>query len=365
MNSTDSSAADQKFLTNSMASFIRIGALLILLYLCFTIVSPFLAIVIWAVIISVAVYPGHVSLTARLGGLEKSSAMILILAGLLIIVVPTWILGDSTIDGLRFIAAEFEEGTPQIPPPDASVAEWPVIGTRVHELWSAAATNLEATLHQFQPQLQSLGRQAMAFAGHTVGTVFLFVFSVIVAGVLLTTAASSYTVASKIAESVVGVDYGKSLTDLSIGTVRSVAKGVLGVAMIQAVLSAIGLLVAGVPGAGIWAGAVLVLAIIQLPPLLVLGPIALWYFSVAEPFAALVFLVFAIVVSVSDAFLKPLLLGRGVEIPMLVILIGAIGGAITMGIVGLFVGAVILALGYKLLLAWIMGEDAQTEPGDA
>ena len=205
----------------------------------------------------------------------------------------------------------------------------------------------------------------MAFAGHSVATVFLFVFSVIVAGVLLMTASGSYVVASKIAESLVGVDYGKSLTDLSVGTVRSVAKGVLGVAMIQAVLSAIGLLVAGVPGAGIWAGAVLVLAIIQLPPLLVLGPIALWYFSVAEPFAALVFLVFAIVVSVSDAFLKPLLLGRGVEIPMLVILIGAIGGAITMGIVGLFVGAVILALGYKLLLAWIMGEDAQTEPGDA
>ena len=94
-------------------------------------------------------------------------------------------------------------------------------------------------------------------------------------------------------------------------------------------LSAIGLAVAGVPFVGIWAGLVLVLAIVQLPPLFVLGPIAIWYFTVAEPVPATVFLIYAAVVSVSDTFLKPLLLGRGVETPMLVILVGAIGGAIS------------------------------------
>jgi predicted PurR-regulated permease PerM len=132
-----------------------------------------------------------------------------------------------------------------------------------------------------------------------------------------------------------------------------VAKGVLGIALIQAILSAIGLLVAGVPAAGLWAGVVLVLAIVQLPPLIVLGPIAIWYFSVAEPVPAVIFLVYATIVSVSDTFLKPFLLGRGVETPMLVILMGAIGGAIAKGIIGLFIGAVILALAYELLIAWM------------
>ena len=135
----------------------------------------------------------------------------------------------------------------------------------------------------------------------------------------------------------------------------------LGIAFIQAVLAAVGLLVAGVPAAGLWAGLVLALAIVQLPPLIVLGPIAIWYFSVAEPLPAIVFLVYATVVSISDTFLKPLLLGRGVDIPMLVILIGAIGGAIAEGIIGLFTGAVILAVGYEILSAWIAPDKVQAE----
>ena len=137
--------------------------------------------------------------------------------------------------------------------------------------------------------------------------------------------------------------------------------GVLGVAVIQALLAAIGLIAIGMPAAGLFAGIVLVLAIVQLPPILILGPIAIWYFSIAEPVPATIFLIFAIIVSASDAFLKPLLLGRGVETPMLVILIGAIGGAIVSGIIGLFTGAVILALGYEIFMAWMMPDEAQEE----
>jgi predicted PurR-regulated permease PerM len=129
--------------------------------------------------------------------------------------------------------------------------------------------------------------------------------------------------------------------------------GVLGVAVIQAILSAIGLALIGVPGAGLWAGAVLVLAIIQLPPIIILGPIAFWVFSVAEPVPATIFLVYAIVVSASDAFLKPMLLGRGVDAPMPVILLGALGGMVSGGIIGMFVGAVLLAVGYQIFMEWV------------
>jgi len=358
MTSADSSSVDQKFLSNAMASFIQIGALLIMLYWCYTIISPFVDIVLWALIISVALYPAHVGLSARLGGRGKLSATLLVLIGIAVVAVPSWLLADSTIGGLQEIAAELEDGTARLPPPDPSVADWPVIGERVHEAWSAAASNLEATLNQFRPQLEAAGRQALTAAGGTVGSIFKLVFSIIIAGAFLTAASGGYTAARNIASSLVG-QRGPQLTDLSILTIRSVAKGVLGIAFVQAILAAAGLLVAGVPGAGLWAGLVLMLAIVQLPPLIVLGPIAIWYFSVAETVPAILFLVYAGIVSISDTFLKPLLLGRGLEVPMLVILIGAIGGVITRGFIGLFEGAVILAVGYELFTAWMAPDEVQ------
>jgi len=182
------------------------------------------------------------------------------------------------------------------------------------------------------------------------------VLSMIIAGVFLVSAEGGYKTALTISSSLIG-DRGVALVDLAVATIRSVAKGVLGVAIIQALLSGIGLAVMGVPAAGLWAGAVLILAIIQLPPLIILGPIAFWLFSVADPVPATIFAVYAFIVSISDSFLKPMFLGRGMEIPMLVILIGAIGGAMLSGIIGLFVGAVILALGYEILVAWMKTDE--------
>jgi predicted PurR-regulated permease PerM len=189
MTSADSSSVDQKFLANAMASFIQIGAVLVLLYWCFLIVSPFISIVLWGLIISVAVYPAHVALTARLGGRAKWSAIMIVVIGLAIIVMPAWYLADSSIAGLQYIGAELEDGNATVPPPNDSVAEWPVIGERVHEIWSAAAVNLEDTLNRFEPQLKAAGERALAFAGHTVGTVLQFIVSMIIAGTLLMSSA--------------------------------------------------------------------------------------------------------------------------------------------------------------------------------
>ncbi len=361
MASADTSSADRKFLDNSMASFIRIGAFVILLYWCYTIVSPFVNIVVWALILSVALYPTYLALSARLGGRAKLAATILVLIGLAVVIAPAGIVVDSTIDGLQNIGAKLDDGTAQVPPPADSVADWPIIGKSVHEVWSAAATNLGAVLDQYRPQLRLATEQALAVGRGTIGSALQLAVAMIIAGVLFMTASGGYAVACGIASNLVGVERGPAFTDLSILTIRSVAKGVLGVALIQAILSAVGLQVAGVPGAGIWAGLVLVLAIVQLPPLFVLGPIAIWYFSVADTVPAIVFLIFATVVSISDTFLKPLLLGRGVDTPMLVILIGAIGGAIAKGVIGLFEGAVILALGYEIFRAWLPPSESQVE----
>ena len=363
MTGADSSQVDQRFLANAMASFIQIGAVVALIIWCFNIVAPFLNIIIWGLIISVALYPLHVGLTARVGGREKLSATLLVLACLAVLLVPVWYLADSTVDGLRHIAAVLEGGAVSIPPPAESVADWPLIGERVYAAWSGAATDFQTTLNNYAPQLRSIGQSAVAFAGGAVTSVFQFVFSIIVAGVFLTSAKNGYEVSRNLAISLIGSERGEKITNLSILTIRSVTKGVLGVAIFQAILSAIGLVAIGVPAAGLWAGAVLVLAIIQLPPILILGPIAIWVFSVMDGLPATMFLVYAIIVSASDAFLKPLLLGRGVDVPMLVILIGAIGGAMSQGIIGLFVGAVVLALGYEVVTAWMAPDEPELETG--
>jgi predicted PurR-regulated permease PerM len=364
MTSADSTKVDQRFLANAMASFLQIGALLLLLVMCFNIVRPFISIVVWALILAIAIYPLHVSLTAKLGGREKTSAVVFVLVGLAIILVPTILLGESTFAGLKSLGQDLRAGTLNVPPPNPGVADWPVIGEKTFEVWSAAATNLQETAQQYGEQLRSLGQRVFSFATGTMIGVLQFVLSTIIAGVLLMQAKGGYKASREIMASLVGTERGAKFTDNSIMTIRSVVKGVLGVAVAQAIMAAIGLVLIGVPAPGLWAGAVLVLAIIQLPPILVLGPIAFWVFSVAEPVPATIFLVYAIIVSVSDAFLKPMLLGRGLETPMLVILIGAIGGAVAMGIVGLFIGAVILALGYELLITW-MAPDAPEPEAEA
>lgn len=362
MTGTDSSGADPRFLANAIASFIRIGAVLLLLLWCFEIVRPFIGIVVWGMIVATALYPLHRSLTVKLNGREKTSAAILALIAISIIVLPGWLLGDSTISALKYLAAELQSPAVEVPPPNESVASWPLIGERVYEIWSHAAMNLEETLNEFKPELQQLGQKALGMASAVVIGALQLIVATIIAGVLLTRAEVGHRITLKIATKLAGTADGEKLANLSVNTIRAVVKGVLGVAVIQATLSVIGFVVIGVPGAGLWTGVVLVVAIAQLPLFLVLGPIAFWVFSVANPVPATIFLVYSLVIGFSDAFLKPILLGRGVDTPVLVIMVGAIGGAMYEGIVGLFLGAVVLVLSYELLTAW-MEYDKPTTAG--
>ncbi len=165
MTSANSSQTDDRFLANSMASFLQIGALLLLLMLCYKIIAPFISIVIWAIVISIALYPAHQSLSAKLGGREKYSAMILVAIGLAIIIVPTWLTAESSIDSVRQLSTDLDAGSVNIPPPRESVAEWPLVGETVYDIWSNAASNLEETLNTYSPQLKKLGQGIASFAG--------------------------------------------------------------------------------------------------------------------------------------------------------------------------------------------------------
>jgi len=359
MKSSNQSSNDKLFIKRALEATIQIGLVVLLLYWCFKIGQPFLQTIVWGIIIAVAIHPGYDRLKSALGGRGRLVATLITLLALIVLLVPTYMLSQSLIETAQEYSVQLDAGTLTVPPPSENVRSWPVIGEPLYKFWSLASNNLGAALSKMTPQLKKFGIPLLsAAAGAGVG-ILKFVVSIIIAGVLLANAAGGGQAARAIAERLAG-ERGTRVVALAGATVRSVALGILGVALIQTVLAGIGFLIVGVPGAGLWALLVLILAVVQLPTILILGPIIVYVFSTSSTVIAVVFAIWSILVGISDAFLKPLLMGRGVDVPMLVIFIGAIGGFMTSGIIGLFVGAIIFALGYKLFLAWL-NEDTQPE----
>ncbi len=279
--------------------------------------------------------------------------MVYTLITLALLITPTVMISNSIIDTSKILTERYEAGTLDIPPPNDSVKDWPVIGESAHALWLQASTDIEDTLKKYSAETRKIGKAIASGAAGAAGTILQFVLSIIISGVLVANAKSASEVTVKIFTRLTSIESGKIYTDLTRDTIRSVAQGVLGVATIQAVFAALGMMVMDVPAWGLWTLMVLVVAIAQIPPILILGFVSAYVFSVAETTPAVIFLIYCIIVSSSDAFLKPLFLGRGMATPMLVILLGAIGGMMLSGIIGLFVGAIVLALGYELFMAWL------------
>ena len=366
MNTTDSSKLFEK---NAIESAIKIGILFAMVVATFRIIQPFIMPVAWGIIIAVAVEPLVGKIAKMLGGRRKSASVLFSLVVIAALVIPSAMLVSSSIDQVQSLATNLENDTLKIPPPPAGVEEWPVIGSSLYKSWSLASTNLEAALHKFAPQLKAGAVALLGKIGGGVKAVFMFIISVAIAGALLATAEKGTTVMTRIINRFAGDKEGPDIITLATATIRGVMQGVIGVAVIQSVLAAIGMLLVGVPAAGLWAGLVLLLAIIQLPPVIVLGPIAAWVFTFADTMPAVLFLIWALLVSGCDGFLKPILMGRGVDAPMLVILIGALGGMMLSGIIGLFVGAVVVAIMYTLFMEWIADEEfsattAETDGND-
>jgi predicted PurR-regulated permease PerM len=352
---------NSEFTKNTIEAAIRLGLLLLLAFWCFNIIKPFVLPVLWGVIIAVAIYPIFTKLKATLGGRNKLASILYTLIALALLMTPTIMVSNSVIDTSAAISERYAAGTLEIPPPDDSVKDWPLIGEEIHSIWTQASSNLEKTLINYQPQLKKAGQAFVSAAAGLGGGILMFVLSIIISGVLVANATAAYQVTIKIFTRLTNTEHGREYTDLSKATIRSVAQGVLGVAAIQAVLSALGMMVMGVPAWGLWSIIILVLAIAQLPPILVLGFVMAYVFSVADTTPAVIFAIYSIIISGSDGFLKPMFLGRGMSTPMLVILLGAIGGMMMSGIIGLFVGAIVLALGYELFMKWLNDGEAAVE----
>jgi predicted PurR-regulated permease PerM len=354
MNTPNQPSKDNLFIARAIEVTINIGLVILLIYWCFKIVQPFIEIILWGIIIAVAIHPSYERLKSALGGRGRLTASLITFLALILLLVPTYMLFESLINSAHEFSAHLDEGTLSVPPPSESIKSWPVIGESLYKSWNIASYDLEAALSKMTPLLKKIATPLLSSAAGAGVGILKYVVSIIIAGVLLANAAGGSRAARAFATRLIA-ERGTKAVELATVTVRSVALGILGVALIQTFLAAIGFIVVGVPGAGIWALLVLILAVVQLPTILILAPLIVYEFSTGGMAIAVAFAIWSILVGISDAFLKPLLIGRGVDVPMLVIFIGAIGGFIATGIIGLFIGAVVFALGYKLFLAWLNG----------
>lgn len=346
--------------TQAIEIAIRLGLIFLIFAWCFAILSPFISLIIWGAIIAVAIYPLFGKLADKLGGNKKLAVAIILIVCIGIILVPVISLSDSLIKSATGLGHNITSGALHIPPPTESVREWPLVGEKAYGFWLQASQDLTGFLAKYPDQLTAVGKKLLGLAASAGLGVMQFIISLIIAVVFMVGADTAAARMQRLANRL-SAQHGEDLLLMSANTVRSVAIGVVGIAFIQAVLGGLGMMFVGVPGAGLLAVVILVLAIAQLPPLLVLLPVVLYVFSVESTTVAVIFAIWSAIVSFGDAALKPLLLGRGVDAPMLVILLGAIGGMITSGIVGLFIGAVVLAVGYKLFEAWVVLGDPETE----
>ena len=347
---------------------IRTGLVFALAMLCYQIFSPFLTLMIWALILAVAMYPLHQRLAYRLGGRQGLAATLIALVGVLVIVAPTGLLLASLGDATQNFVRSVQTNTLQIPAPRQGVEGWPIVGKEIYAFWSKAHSDLPALVQNMQPKIGDLAKWALGAVAGIGGGILQFLASFVIASVIMACGEAGARSSEAIFARIISPERAPGFVALSTATIRAVAQGVIGVALIQAIAVGVTLLVAGVPLAGLLSIIVLVLGIAQIPAVLVTLPIILYIWTSGDygTASASVYSVVLFVAGTLDNVLKPLMLGRGVEAPMPVVLLGALGGMAAAGMVGLFVGAVLLALGYQIFMSWVYHDQAEpdSQPAD-
>ena len=347
---------------------IRAGLIFGLVMLCYRIFHPFLNLMLWSMILGVTLYPLHKMIRRKLGGRDALTATLVVLLSILVVLIPLYLLASELASSAEHAATAVRSGTIEVPPPTESVDDWPVIGDQAYAIWSQASTDLAGVTEEYQPQLKAFGLAVLSkIAAAGVG-LLLFVVALILAGVFMAYGESGHRAAEASFERIFGHGRGKHVAELCTATIRAVAQGVIGIAFIQAFLVGVAFIVMGIPGAGLLTLAVLLLGIAQLPAAILTIPVIIAVLATqGVNTGTIVFAIYAFVAGLADNLLKPLMLGRGVDVPMPVILIGALGGMVTGGVIGLFIGPVVLAIGYELYWQWVRDfpEDAApvTEAG--
>jgi predicted PurR-regulated permease PerM len=336
---------------------IRLGLLALLIIWTFLIIRPFVPILTWSAVLAAAFYPAFSWLAKLLGGRPRTAAALLTLITLAIVIGPATWLGLSAVDGVRELARQLGTGDLALQSAPEQIKSWPLIGPQLFELWEQVYNNIRSVLREVAPYLQPLAGPLLSLAGDaSVGTL-QFLVSVFVAGFLfphgprLVEAGRGFLVR-------IVPEQSEHFLELAGATIRAVAQGVIGVAIVQALLAGVGFKLAEVPSAGLLAFIVLLLSIVQIGAFLVLLPVIIWIWTAKDLTTALVLTVFFVLVGFIDSILKPLVMGRGLTTPTIVIFVGVIGGTLAHGIVGLFIGPIVLSVAWEIAVAWVRTDRA-------
>jgi len=348
---------EKDYLGKAVEIAIRIALLASIIGLCISILKPFISIVVWAIIIAVAMHSVFEKLSRVLGDREKLSSILITLVLLTIIILPSVLLTESLVHGVAQLKAGIEGGKSIIPPPGERIKSWPAIAKPIIDVWKSASESLDSAIQQYSSQLKSAGSWLLAALGGIGMGIIQLIASTVIAGILLVYAKEGNIATNKIFVRLAGKS-GEKFASMSKVTIRQVVKGILGVAIIQTLMAGLGFWIAGVPAAGLLTVICLILFIVQVGPALVIIPAVIYMFSIANMLTASLFAVWMLVTLLSGNVLTPIMLGRGAPVPMLVIFLGSIGGFISMGFIGLFLGAVVLSVAYNLYLFWLREEPA-------
>lgn len=340
---------------------VRLGLLGLFAYFALALLRPFLPVLLWSVVLAVAFYPAFAWLRERLGGRPWLAAAALTLFSLGVVLGPITVLVASLIRSLEHLAGQLGAGRPELPPPPAALADLPLVGEEIADTWALASSNLEAFLARYGRALLGAGEWMLHLVAQLAGSVLVILLAVLIAGFLYAPGPRLVGAVRAFARRAAG-SRGPRFVELAGATIRNVARGVIGVAIVQALLTGFGLIVAGVPAAGLLTLAVLVLAIMQIGGGPVVIPLLVWAWFAMDTMPALLLTLYLIPVSLVDNLLKPIVMGKGLATPMPVILVGVIAGTVSYGLIGLFLGPIVLAVLYELVIFWVAAEELAPEP---
>lgn len=343
-------------------TIIRLGVLFLLLGWCYDILKPFVLIIIWSIVIAIALSPVYEKTVQLFRGRKVLATLFLTLILLLFIIIPSVLISQSLYEEINNFTNYYQTHQHLIPPPGEITKTWPTITKPILEIWTAASEDFSKVVFQYSDQFKTAGEWLIFYLAGIGKGILQFIVSIIIAMGLLLYSESLIQVSKNVFIKLIG-SKGEQYTEVTVITIRNVVKGFLGVALIQSLMAGAGFFIAGVPFAGILTIICLFLAIIQVGISPIGIPIVIYMFSVTDTTTATLLAIWIGITLVSDNILKPIFLGRGnPPAPMLVIFLGAIGGFIFNGFIGLFLGAVILTLGYRFFLSWIeITEEPQIE----
>jgi len=331
-----------------------LGLPVLLLLACLLIVAPFIPALVWSAIIVVTLWRPLEWLAARLGGRRRLVALLLALAMLALVVGPAVSLAETVASGLpqlRGMAGDLLEAVPREPP--KALVAIPLLGERVGETWRTLAEDAGAVADLAERVGPGVARWLLARLAGIGETVLQFLLVAATTAVLYAQGRPAAEMAERLALRLGGAE-GREALEVATRAIRAVSAGVVGTAAAQAILAAVGFAAAGVPGVPLLGLGVLVFGIIQIGPLPMWAPVVLWLYHTGETLTATLLLVWSLgVVQTVDNFLRPMLISRGARLPLLLMLIGVLGGLLAIGLIGVFLGPTLLGVGYVLLRRWL------------